>query len=1020
MKKLIYRGLAVLFTMMMLFSMMLPVAAMAELEIGETADRTDVTEESTGSRLSSGDDKSGNEEQTGDEVNPEQKKTTPEISDETAENSLMAPTQDAKLGDMPDEQQKKELSGSELTVGIDTEPSGQKLINEVEDPGNSGVSRDQQKQESSTVSIQSEAAKAVAAAGSVSGSGTLSAMDGDSKSSRVTTGRELFVDTANGSDETGNGTFEAPFASLQTALEAAAGLGAEAELCLLSDLTLTGTVHILGQNVTVTSNEGAFKIVRSEVFQAGEEGLENLMFEIGSSDPDLEQNPGGSLLLDHVVVDERGIKADPEQDAIIAVYEGGKLVLGDEAYLLNYGGNSAVHVHEGAELNVSSTAWILGMDDIPKDGTEAIKKDEGSSVTEELGSIILANGQTYDEVYGRTDEKTGTDGIGNSGNLLSITGNQKAGNDTVKETNSNEIGNINNDDGGSPNDENKKEAEEDDIKGTSGNTVSDNPNTATYSIDLDGKDDEPFVETNSVLRTQKLVLNAENPLAAAPNLTESSFSFSFTAPPSISSSNPVKTIHTYTTNDAAGYEILYTVSLNLGSFGESAATAAEALTAADIQFTITLDSLAQLYLETESAGSNAAAVRPNFSVLGIKSALYDNINRTVTVSLSTESVTDWKSHTEELKKELTLTLSTVVLPNTEAETYPYQKASVSSNAKVNSISFTFGEESRSLAPSQAEQTAVTKLLDQKTVTLVYDPNTGTGGPGTQKCAPETSHPLDQTPAPTHAAANGKPVIFCGWTIERDQKIYADGDTAPDTRTTVDLQPNDTEVHVYAVYSYDRNNDGIPDVQQKLLTLGYDANGGSGAPGPETKAAVAGLEATFDISQKEPARKYYTFLGWSKDENATEGEYKFNAERKTKRDITITQDTCLYAVWQENPVYTLYFNGNGGTNVPGSVSARSDNGVAEMTIPNQKPTRTGRTFVGWATERYGSAAFDPGERVKLTGGDVTLFAVWVRNGSSSGYAPKTGDEGNVPLYAVSAVGSAAAVFFLSRTLKKRRK
>ena len=254
MKKLIYRGLAVLFTMMMLFSMMLPVAAMAELEIGETADRTDVTEESTGSRLSSGDDKSGNEEQTGDEANPEQKKTTPEISDETAENSLMAPTQDAKLGDMPDEQQKKELSGSELTVGIDTEPSGQKLINEVEDPGNSGVSRDQQKQESSTVSIQSEAAKAVAAAGSVSGRGTLSAMDGDSKSSRVTTGRELFVDTANGSDETGNGTFEAPFASLQTALEAAAGLGAEAELCLLSDLTLTGTVHILGQNVTVTSN----------------------------------------------------------------------------------------------------------------------------------------------------------------------------------------------------------------------------------------------------------------------------------------------------------------------------------------------------------------------------------------------------------------------------------------------------------------------------------------------------------------------------------------------------------------------------------------------------------------------------------------------------------------------------------------------------------------------------------------------------------------------------------------------
>ena len=166
------------------------------------------------------------------------------------------------------------------------------------------------------------------------------------------------------------------------------------------------------------------------------------------------------------------------------------------------------------------------------------------------------------------------------------------------------------------------------------------------------------------------------------------------------------------------------------------------------------------------------------------------------------------------------------------------------------------------------------------------------------------------------------------------------------------------------------------------------------------------------------RKYYTFLGWSKDENATEGEYKYNAERKAKRDITIAQDTCLYAVWQENPIYTLYFNGNGGTNVPNAVSARSDNGVAELTIPTQKPTRTGRTFVGWATERYGAAAFDPGEKVKLTGGDVTLFAVWERN-SSSGVGPRTGDESNTALYVVLVMGSVVAIGLIVWFLKKRK-
>ena len=78
-------------------------------------------------------------------------------------------------------------------------------------------------------------------------------------------------------------------------------------------------------------------------------------------------------------------------------------------------------------------------------------------------------------------------------------------------------------------------------------------------------------------------------------------------------------------------------------------------------------------------------------------------------------------------------------------------------------------------------------------------------------------------------------------------------------------------------------------------------------------------------------------------------------------------------------------------------------------------------MGWATERYGAAAFDPGEDVRLTGGDVTLYAVWERNSRwSTDGAPKTGDESNVGLYAALAIGSAGVLFALFRVLKKRKK
>ena len=432
---------------------------------------------------------------------------------------------------------------------------------------------------------------------------------------------------------------------------------------------------------------------------------------------------------------------------------------------------------------------------------------------------------------------------------------------------------------------------------------------------------------------------------------------------------------------------------------------------ADIDIKLDLNLSEKLFPETQTEDSTSVMLTPNFKVFQVTNAAYSGHK----IQIELKPGENWLANLQELKNTLELSLRTILPANSYAV-----GETLTSSASVTEMTFSYGEESRTLTPSETTVSAETKLMGAKRATLIYDPNGGTGGPGEQLLPAEVNHVLETANVPTHADANGKAVLFLGWTTEKDHKIYADGDAVPDTVTTVTLEDYQTVV-VYAVYSYDRNGDGIPDVNQKLIMLGFDANGGKGAPDPMTQAARTLGTAEFAIPEQEPSRPYYTFLGWNEDENATEGKYKHDAARAADRDITIREDTVLYAVWEENPIYTLYFNGNGGTNVPAPQSARSENGVAELTITNQIPTRSGRTFVGWATERYGAAAFDPGEDVRLSGGDVTLYAVWERNSRwSTDGAPKTGDESNVALYAALAIGSAGVLFALFRVLKKRKK
>ena len=79
------------------------------------------------------------------------------------------------------------------------------------------------------------------------------------------------------------------------------------------------------------------------------------------------------------------------------------------------------------------------------------------------------------------------------------------------------------------------------------------------------------------------------------------------------------------------------------------------------------------------------------------------------------------------------------------------------------------------------------------------------------------------------------------------------------------------------------------------TLTYHANGGSGAPAPQTVPA----NTNFNLSSTVPVRNRYTFLGWATIASGTDKLFQPNQSVYTSGDVT------LYAMWQANPPKTIF-------------------------------------------------------------------------------------------------------------------
>ena len=233
-------------------------------------------------------------------------------------------------------------------------------------------------------------------------------------------------------------------------------------------------------------------------------------------------------------------------------------------------------------------------------------------------------------------------------------------------------------------------------------------------------------------------------------------------------------------------------------------------------------------------------------------------------------------------------------------------------------------------------------------TMSYNANGGSGAPSSESKGSGWDYTISSV-KPTKVG-----YTFQGWATYSwaSSASYHGGDTYK-------LNQNTT---FYAVWS--RNS----------YTISYNANGGTGAPSSQTKY----YGTTLTLSSAKPYRTGYTFKGWGLYASSTSPLYQ------PGDDYNYNISRTLYAVWEKDAPpaptsYTVSYDANGGSGAPSSQTKTKD---VTLTLSSTKPTRSGYTFLGWATSSSAtSASYQPGGSYTANA-SVTLYAVWSCNHAST--------------------------------------
>lgn len=237
----------------------------------------------------------------------------------------------------------------------------------------------------------------------------------------------------------------------------------------------------------------------------------------------------------------------------------------------------------------------------------------------------------------------------------------------------------------------------------------------------------------------------------------------------------------------------------------------------------------------------------------------------------------------------------------------------------------------------------------KTYTVVFNGNGNTGG--------SMSNQTFTVGVAQNLRANGFSKTghyFAGWaTSSGGSVVYSDGQSAKDLSTT-----NGATVNLYAKWNVN------------TYTVRYNANGGTGAPGNQTKT----YGKTLTLSSTKPTRsngsstRYVTFDGNGGSTGATNNKIGFNVSTAyafSKWNTAANGSGTSYnpgGSYTSNSSVTLYAQYNGTDT------------VASVKLPT--PSRTGYTFDGWYTSKTGGTKRGAaGDTYTPPAAGETLYAHW---------------------------------------------
>lgn len=129
-----------------------------------------------------------------------------------------------------------------------------------------------------------------------------------------------------------------------------------------------------------------------------------------------------------------------------------------------------------------------------------------------------------------------------------------------------------------------------------------------------------------------------------------------------------------------------------------------------------------------------------------------------------------------------------------------------------------------------------------------------------------------------------------------------------------------------------------------------------------------------VQDLQIVRDGYQFVGWSKQANDTLGDLVYTPGNRIS---CLEENITLYAVWQEEQLYDVVYDGNGHTagEVPVDVSCPYAKQSSIQVLTHGDLRKDGYEFVHWNTQKDGSGSSYKANDTLIMDGATTLYAQW---------------------------------------------